>query len=255
MFESIRSQVRIIVALTIRDMQNQSNNLVGGFAWAIVDVLLYVAAMSLIRVFIKAFMPPGMPPFTFLVLGILPWQTFDHTMKTVETIVRKNSKLLSLPIVTPLDIILACALDKLCIYGLIFTGLISISSYFEGVGAPRFPMGIILVFLASWVLGISLGLVITPLYRMFPPAKSLWKPIKRTWFWTSGLYFAITSIPPNLWVYMTWNPILHVNELMRTYWFQNYNSPIASPSYIVAWILGLGFLGLSLERFIRRVPV
>jgi ABC-type polysaccharide/polyol phosphate export permease len=54
---------------------------------------------------------------------------------------------------------------------------------------------------------------------------------------------------------MTWNPILHINELMKTYWFQNYNTPIGSPAYVMAWILGLGFVGLSLERFIRRVPV
>jgi capsular polysaccharide transport system permease protein len=254
MFEAIKSQVRVIAALTLRDMQNQNNNLVGGFAWAIIDVLLYVGAMSLIRVFIKAFMPPGMPPFTFLVLGIIPWQTFDHTMKTIENIVRRNGQLLSLPIVTPLDIAVSAALDKLCTYGIIFAGLMLLCMALEGGGPPRFPLGVILIFLASWVMGLSFGLVMVPLYRMFPPTKWLWKPFKRAWFWTSGLYFVITSMPANLWPYMTWNPILHINELMRTYWFQNYNTPIGSPTYVVLWLMGLVLFGLSLERFIRRVP-
>lgn len=255
MFESIKSQFRIIVALTIRDMQNQNKGLEGGFVWAIIDVLLYVGAMSLIRVFIKAFMPPGMPPFTFLVLGIVPWQTFSHTMKVGETIIQKNRKLLSLPVVTPLDVVFAGALDVLCTYGLVFIGLMIVCSYFESVPAPRFPIGVILVFIASWIMGLNFGLMQAPLYRMFQPAKWLWKPIKKSFFWTSGLYFVITSMPPTLWPLMTWNPILHINELMRTYWFTTYNTPIGSPAYVMAWVAGLALFGLALERFIRRVPV
>jgi capsular polysaccharide transport system permease protein len=254
MFESIRAQVRVVIALTIRDMQNQNNGFEGGFAWAFIDVLLYVGAMSIIRVFVKAFMPPGLPPFTFLVLGIMPWQAFDKTMKAVETIVKKNRKLLSLPIVTPLDVILATALDRLCTYGIIFLGLMCICSYYENVGEPRFPMGVILIFLASWAMGLSFGLIQVPLYRMFPPAKWLWQPIKKAWFWTSGLYFVITSMPSTLWPYMTWNPILHINELIRTYWFHNYNTPIGSVPYVAVWLVGVTVLGLALERFIRRVP-
>ncbi|MGA9794668.1 MAG: ABC transporter permease [Rhizomicrobium sp.] len=254
MFESIKSQVRIIIALTIRDMQNQNKGLSGGLAWAIIDVLLYVGAMSLIRVFIKAFMPPGMPPFTFLVLGIVPWQTFSATMKVGESAIQKNRKLLSLPVVTPLDVVLASALDQLCTYGIVFAGLMLVCSYFESVPPPRFPIGVILIFLASWFLGLTFGLMLAPLYRMFQPAKWLWKPVKKSFFWTSGLYFVITSMPANLWPLMTWNPILHINELMRTYWFTTYNTPIGSPAYIIVWVLGLGVLGLSLERFIRRVP-
>jgi capsular polysaccharide transport system permease protein len=254
MLESFKAQARVIAALTIRDMQNQSNGLEGGFAWAFIDILLYVGAMSLIRVFIKAFMPPGMPPFTFLVLGILPWQTFDHTMKVCEQILRKDRKLLSIPIVTPLDLVISASLDRLCTYGVVFVGLMIVCSYFESVPLPRFPLGVILVFLASWAMGLSFGLVLVPLYRMFPPAKSLWKPVKRAWFWTSGLYFVITSMPASYWVYMTWNPILHLNELMRTYWFSTYNTPVGSPAYVVTWLLGLAVFGLTLERFIRRVP-
>jgi capsular polysaccharide transport system permease protein len=137
---------------------------------------------------------------------------------------------------------------------MIFLVLASVCSYAEGAGAPRFPIGVILIFLSSWLLGLSFGLAQVPLYRMFPPVKWLWKPVKRLWFWTSGLYFVITSMPATLWPYMTWNPILHMNELMRTYWFHTYNTPIGSPAYVAMWVLGLGLLGLSLERFIRRVP-
>jgi hypothetical protein len=42
--------------------------------------------------------------------------------------------------------------------------------------------------------------------------------------------------------------------MMRDAWFVTYTSPVASPAYVMEWILGLLLLGLSLERFVRRVP-
>ncbi len=74
-------------------------------------------------------------------------------------------------------------------------------------------------------------------------------------FYTSGAFFVITTLPPGAWPYLDWNPLLHIDELMRVYWFTTYNSPVASPSYLVFCLMGLLVLGLSLERFIRRVPI
>jgi ABC-type polysaccharide/polyol phosphate export permease len=54
---------------------------------------------------------------------------------------------------------------------------------------------------------------------------------------------------------LTWNPMLHVSELMRTYWFTSYQSPVGNPFYIAECVLGVCALGFSLERYVRyRVP-
>jgi capsular polysaccharide transport system permease protein len=254
MFESIKLQVRVIAALAIRDMQNENSKMEMGLAWAFVDVLVYVAFLSALRLVIKVFAPPGMPPFTFLVLGILLWQTFYRTYKGVETLLASRKKLLTLPVVTSLDVTLAKAVQLLCVYSIVFVTLSSLASFYEGVGMPRFPLGAILLFLSAWIMGTGFGLFMIPVQRMFPPARYLMQPLTRAMFWTSGLYFVITSVPPSVWPYLTWNPMLHVNELMRAYWFGTYHSPIASPAYIFCCVLGLVAMGLSMERFIRRVP-
>ena len=254
MFETIKAQARIISALAIREMQNQNAQMELGFVWALVEVLIYVAVISVVRLVIKLFMPPGMPPFTFMILGILPWQTFMHTYKGVEKIITRNKKLLVFPIVTPLDIVFAKALQVLCTYGVVFLGLMLLASYMENSGNPRFPMGILFLYLASWLMGLSFGLFMIPLHRMFPPIKWMMSPIPRVGMLTSGLYFVVTSIPEQFWPYMTWNPMLHVDELMRECWFTTYTSPVASPLYIVECLGGMTLFGLLLERFIRRVP-
>jgi hypothetical protein len=43
-------------------------------------------------------------------------------------------------------------------------------------------------------------------------------------------------------------------EMIRDAWFITYTSPIASPLYVAEWIIGLLMLGLSLERYQRRIP-
>ena len=254
MFESIRAQIRVVAALTIREMQSQNAKMRFGFAWSVVEVLMYVGVISILRIFINAFMPPNMPPLTFLILGILPWLLFMHTYKGVETVITKNKKLLIMPVVTPLDLVFAKAIQILCVDGGVFLGLVVFSAIIENAGFPRFPLGIILSALAAWMIGLSFGMVLVPLHRMFPPSRWLLTPIPRIGILTSGLYFVIATLPSSSWKYFTWNPMLHVIELMRTYWFVTYTSPIASPAFIVECIAGLMLFGLSLERFIRRVP-
>jgi len=64
--------------------------------------------------------------------------------------------------------------------------------------------------------------------------------------------FQITMFPATIWPYLTWNPLLHVEELLRTYWFYSYHTPVGSPSYVAECLFGMVFFGLLLERYARR---
>jgi capsular polysaccharide transport system permease protein len=254
--QSLKSQVRVVTALTLREIQAQNSSLNYGYAWALIEVLIYVAVLSILKLFVRALSPNDMPPFLFLILGVMPWLTFFNTVHAIETVIEKNRKLLQLPGITPLDLVLAKALQILCMYGLVFFGLAAASLYFEHTSLPRSAIGVILIYLASWMLGIALGLVLMPLGRIFPPAGKLLAGVWRFGLLVSGVYFLITTFPEWVWPYLTWNPMLHANELMRTYWFSTYQTPIGSPLYVAECLLGLAALGLSLERYVRRrIPV
>jgi ABC-type polysaccharide/polyol phosphate export permease len=49
-----------------------------------------------------------------------------------------------------------------------------------------------------------------------------------------------------------WNPLLHIEELIRTYWFTSYHTPVGSPAYVAECLLIMTFLGLLVERYVRR---
>jgi capsular polysaccharide transport system permease protein len=255
-FHSLASHLRVVKTLTIREQQTSNANYSGGYACALLEVCLTLGVLMVMKTFLRVFNPPNMPPVLFLLLGGIPWFTFHNTSSQVAGSVMHRRNYLLLPNVTPMDIIIAKALSLLCTYGSIFVVALIGCTYFESAGEPRFLAGAILIYLLAWVLGIGFGLALMALVRVFPPGLKLVSPIWRIGILTSGVYFTITTLPAADWHYLTWNPMLHVSELMRTYWFTTYQSPIASPAYVVECVCGVLFFGLLLERFVRRrVPL
>ena len=255
MYRSWKAQLRVLTALTIREIQAQNSSLDYGYAWALIDVCISIAAITVLKVFIKALSPAGMPPVLFLVSGILPWLTFSTTATAVEAAITRGKRLMLLPNITPLDLVLAKSLQIFCTYGSVFLGVAIAVSYLEHVGPPRSLPGVVLLYIYSWVFGIAYGLVTMPLTRVLPPAGKIIGVVWRFGLLFSGVFFVITMFPQYTWGYLDWNPMLHVEELMRTYWFSAYQTPVGSPLYLAEWLGAVGLLGLSLERYVRhRVP-
>jgi capsular polysaccharide transport system permease protein len=255
MSEALKSQFNIVIALTLRQIRNQNSKMNYGYVWALVEVILSLAFLSLIKLVVRGFTPPGMPPLTFLVSGIMPWMTFLNTMTSTELIITRNKNLLRIPGVMPLDIVMANALQIFCTYGVVYIGVAIATSYFEGSGFPRFPIGIIANFIFSSILGLSLGLVLMPLIRVLPLSGSLIHPFFRLGMLFGGVFIVISVWPEYYWPYLTWNPMLHVMELDRTYWFSTYQTPVGNLSYLLKCVVGLLLLGLLIERYARtRIP-
>ena len=255
MGESLSAHLRVVKALTVREMQASNSSYVYGYAWALAEVCISIGALTVLKVFIRMFSPPAMPPVLFLLLGGIPWFTFHNTATGMLQVVSQRRKLLLLPHVTPIDLMFAKATTVLCTYGTVFlVGLLG-ADYFESGGIPRSLAGLVLIYLLSWISGIGFGMALMPLVRLYPPSSKLLAVIWRFGMILSGVYFTITTIPSNYWKYLTWNPMLHVSELMRTYWFYSYQTPVGNPFYVGACAIALLILGLLLERYIRvRLP-
>jgi capsular polysaccharide transport system permease protein len=111
-----------------------------------------------------------------------------------------------------------------------------------------------MAFVGLYLLSVGLGFVLSGVYRVFPMVAKFWSMVTRVLRMTSGMFFVITMMPLAVWPYLSWNPILQIAEMLREAWFATYVSPIADPMYVAAWILGLLLFGLSIEKFMRRIP-
>jgi capsular polysaccharide transport system permease protein len=109
------------------------------------------------------------------------------------------------------------------------------------------------VFILCWMVSLALGFVFSAITQYFPPILEFKRFISRPLRIISGLFFVITALPTWLWPWFTWNPLMHVTELLRSYWFTVYTTPVGSVTFILIWLAALTVLGLGLERFLRRV--
>jgi len=223
-----------------------------GFGWVFFDAFLGFASLMIMKFAIRGFNRAGVPPATFIVSGLIPWMMFQSTYGVPGKVISRGKNLLQLPIVTELDLVFAAALRILAVYSIMFIVLAIASSAYEGVPFPRFPLGIALLFFAMSLMGIAFGLMLMILNRLYPAAAKFTGFFLRFAMIFSGVVFSLTMFPPTVWPYLLWNPLLHVEELLRIYWFYDYQTPVVSAFYVFECLLGMLLFGLLLERYARR---
>jgi capsular polysaccharide transport system permease protein len=248
----LKTQFDVVKALAVREIQLQQANLAYGYGWALFDIVLSFTGLLIMKLAIRGFSKPGIPPITFLVSGLVPWFMFQNAYMAPTSAVKRNQRLLSLPGVTQLDLVLGSSFQILCSYGLFFPVAATIAGFYEKSSFPRFPLGVFLLFISCWLIGVSFGLLLMILTRLYAPAAKFVGFFMRFSMIVSGVFISITFFPEYMWPYLTWNPMLHIEELLRVYWFYDYTSPVANPTYILECLVVLMCAGLLLERYARR---
>jgi len=250
----LKTQFSVIRALTIHELQGLMKTYNYGFAWALLEPMMFIGVMRVARSAFKSLTPPNMPPTTFLVVGIIPYYMFMNVMSSASKAVSQSDSMLKFPRVTPVDLSIASALSDFCIYLTLFCVLLVPFSTYERVFPPDNGMEVFAAIIMLWMLGVSIGFVTGTAMRVFPPVKQFVGYSNLINRMAGGMLFVITMFPSEYWPYFTWNPVLHCEEMLRDGWFTTYTSPVADPVYVMKCILGILVLGLSLERYQRRMP-
>lgn len=250
MFTALRTQVNVIAALTMRGMQNARRSFAYGYAWVFIQPIAIIAFFRVAQN-VTGLQPTGMGGMTFLVLGVMGVFMFLHTM----TLGLKTSKrgLSIIPRVTQLDMFLAQGVMVFITYNILFWLFVIPSAMFDGDWPPENALGIQGILIANWLLGLSAAHLFNGLARYFPPIVEFKRFISRPLRLVSGMFFVITALPTWIWPWFTWNPLMHITELLRSYWFTVYVTPVGSFGYVMIWIAVMGLIGLSLDRYARRM--
>jgi capsular polysaccharide transport system permease protein len=253
-FADLKTQFSVIRALTVYELQGMMKTYNYGFAWALLEPLMFIGLMRLARSAFKGLTPPDMPPNTFLIVGIVPFYMYMTVIGAVYAAVSDSDAMLQFPRVTPVDIAIASALRDFCVYFALYCIFLLPVSISDGVFPPQNGLEVFSAFVALWMLAVSMGFLFGTAARVFPPIKQFLSYYNLANRMIGGMLFVITMLPSVYWPYLTWNPVLHCMEMLRDGWFVTYTSPVASPLYVIECILGLLLLGLSLERYQRRIP-
>ena len=252
--EAVGVMLRVIFALTLRETHNRYGQLKIGYLWALIEPMLFIVILAFIFSYARQLNSGPMPPILFYTTGILPFFLFRDTFMRTMTAVQSNIQLLTFPQVHIFELTMARALLELVNVTIVFTVLISIIllTQLEPVHIDDW-VSLLLATLSLSLLGFGAGTAFSALLPLFPSIGYLGSAILiRPLFFISGVFFTVEVFPSDLRAYAMLNPVLQLIEQFRSAFFREYQSEHVNMLYATGFTLTVLFLGLLLQRALRR---
>lgn len=252
LYRGVMAQLRVIHALALRETKTRFGHNRAGYLWALLEPIFWIMTFWGLYALAGRQSMAGMPFIPFLATGIVTYLLFYGTLEKVSQAINANRSLLFYPQVHTLDLVFARVVLELVTCIAVFAvlvgghGLIVQSIEFENL--LRVLWGLVL----AAMVGMTAGLVFCALNVLSATVERIRAPLLRPMFWISGLFFTAESLPTDIRDALLWNPVLHCVEMVRDGWFPTYHGVHASSAYVLYWIVGLAFVGLTLERAVRR---
>lgn len=246
-------QFRVLHALILRELKSRYGNRRLGFAWALIEPIIFVSVFVMGFQLIGQGAPSGIPAALFFIAGISPFFMFRDIFAEVTQGTRGHQSLLMFPQVNRTDLLIA----KLVVNSLVSISvflILVIGLYFFGFTFRiEDPLGVMIGFSLMIALGFGLGLFLGALGIRYEFIHSISQPVLgRPLFLTSGLFFTASMLPPFAREIALYNPLMHCIELIRSSLFESFDSRFIDLGYVCVFALVLISFGLMLLGVFER---
>lgn len=248
----LRVQIKVIQALTSRELMTRFGRENIGFLWIMVEPLLFAGLVGLVWSFLKAPDSSGISIFAFVMTGYVPLTFLRHSFGRSTSVFVANSSLLYHRQVKVLDFIFVRVLIEVVGAMMAYIFAAMILAFF---GLFPFPADVGALVL-GWTIYVffvfSLCTILAPISevseifeRLVPIATYIAIPF-------SGVFNLASWLPPNVREALMWSPLVSGMELMR---YGAFGSAV-TPYFDIPKAFGLSLvcllIGLILCRRIRR---
>jgi capsular polysaccharide transport system permease protein len=249
-FRAIAVKSRIINALFIHALLAEHGKSKIGYLTAIIKPLGQIIMLSTMFTILGRNAAIGDNLVLFLATGVIPYNLCIGLANKMLQINKSHRTILSSTPATPFDISIAFLLSE--------TLLLLIAAIIILVGLGNFGywdhqvdslLGILLIMIASILLGYSIGLFNTSVAAIIPAYEKVWKILSMPLFLMSGVFFiADRRFPPEVIEILQYNPILHIIEFTRDSFYRSWESSLFDLSYVLWFILYAMTCGLLMQK-------
>ena len=249
---ALDTQARVIIALALREVHTLYGGKSLGYLWAIFQTAFGVAVFWAVRYFAHAAAPHGMTIIAYLVSCFVICNITTQNLGKCMAAIDGNRALLTFPQVTPLDIMLARCLVVTATQVVSMSIILGCGVLFGyTLQIANLGMLIYAIFLAS-LLGLGLGATLGSLAFYIPALHQVIPMLMRLLFFASGVFYSVSSFSHRVGDFLMLNPIMQLIEIVRISLSNSYVSPYADIWYVTQVTFTLLFLGMLLERYVRR---
>ena len=245
-------QLQVVHALIVREMMTRFGEHRLGYLWAFIEPLIWIGMFAGMYTLVDRAVLPGMSVVAFLATGFMPFLLFRNEATKNLAAISSNKNLLFYPRIRPLDLLCARSVLEFATSYTVFFVLMAGASLYEG--ALHFDNLLLVTggFILAASLGVGLGMIFCSLSTFSTSFERLLSPLLRPFFWGSCLFYSVDSVPPQVRDVLLYNPLVHAVTLVRGGCYMAYDSQYTNMWYPAMWALGLLFIGLTLERVVRR---
>jgi capsular polysaccharide transport system permease protein len=247
---ALARQVRVISALTIREIRLRNSKHAFMHLFDILETLVFIVAHFAIFKFLGRHLLVGDSLLLFITTGILPILFFKSLSIRTASAMESAKSVTSIPLIEALDYAMARCFTEFLSFTVAFVGffamltMLGVSRY----AAPFNPLGVIEFIFLLTIFSFGIGMINTFIAYIFPLWKYIWGGFSRIQIFSSGVFFIPEYMPPVLRNLLAYNPLLHFVALFRSSFYPTYPTHLLSLNYILGWTFSVVLIGLACER-------
>jgi len=236
--------MRVIIALMMREMTTRYGRSAGGYLWALLEPIGMIAVLAI--VFSQALRSPQLGDSfpLFFATGYMAFGYYGELSNFASAAIAMNKPLLTLPRVTPIDAVFARFLLQFITLSVTTIIILGGIMWMEDIHTVLDYASILKAVGYASILGLGVGITNTVIFAFVPTYQNVWKIITRPMFLISGVFFIMEDLPDAVQSILWWNPVIHATALMRKGFYPLYDASFVSELYLGG--LGIGFVTLGL---------
>ena len=215
-----------------------------GLIWTLVEPLAFVLILSSLWFSLGKEEIAGVPIFLFMAAGMLPLKFVQSSLNAIALGVRQNLNLLDYPNVKPIDAIYARFLLETLMVVISGALMFGILYWVADMTAEvkDYPTFFVTIFLAACTaLGMAL---IMGVYRTKSESVHRAVPIvSAPLLFVSAVFYPLSILPLDLQYWLSWNPIVQINELIRVSVFGMTQQRDVDIGYLAMYAVSALFFG------------
>ena len=219
--------------------------------WALVGPVVLLTLISSLYILMGTHYILGMDVQTFSLLGATTWIMFRQIIFRSSAAYISARGILNFQGVTPLMCALVQSLIYLSIYLVVFAILISAGHALGFITLPISWGGFVLFVVLMGCCGSAMGLLFGSIATFWHFFLRLAPVIERFLQIFSGVFFVSEQLPEHLRPWVLWSPFAHGMQLLRSAYFEAYESTDASLGYFLTSLVFLMVVALAAERLAR----
>lgn len=242
----LTTHIRIVMAFVIREIATRYGRSPGGYIWALLEPIAFIALMSVLMGSFGRLPALGDSFTLFYATGYLAFNMYKGMEGYLVSAVSGNKGLMSYPKVSPFDAVMArlilqamtsCVVTWVIIYGAMWTTNQPISIHW---------LQIIEAIAFAWILALGVALGNTVLFFKFPLYQKIFDIVTRPLFLLSGVFYVPSHMPHPYSDVLLANPLTQIVVLFREGFYTMHGDTGLDMPFLITTSTGVLFVGMLL---------